>query len=141
MTDRTHLGGVGRDLVETLHRLGERYLNYRERYPEIPFGGNWEGLCLSNFIQETEPVDLGDGVIHEPSFDWHAVITGRRRKDGVDFYTKLIVPAKVKPVAAVDFLASRLRDFNEFTDCACQVGAPCRAHDTGIGGSNRDADR
>lgn len=111
--------------LEALGTVGERLLS-AEKF-DTPREANWIGLSLSEFRQETEDVEL-DGVHYPATFNWFASMTGQRRRDGVNFYLRVVIQKESSIPAMVHTLLSALVQFGEFAGCSCTVETPCPKH-------------
>jgi hypothetical protein len=112
--------------LETLGLVGGRLL-FRSRESNIPKEADWNGLTLSEFKQETQGIEV-EGEFYPPTFNWYANMTGQRRRDGVNFYLKVVVSRDASFSGMVFTLLSAFTQFNEYTDCICTVASACSRH-------------
>ncbi len=115
-----------KDDLETLGHVGDRLL-FRPSESSIPKEADWNGLTLSEFKQETQGIEV-EGEFYPPTFNWYANLTGQRRRDGVNFYLKVVVNKDASVSGMIFILLSAFTQFNEFTDCICTVASACDKH-------------
>ncbi len=112
--------------LETLGHVGDRLLS-RSSESDVPLEADWNGLTLSEFKQETQGVEV-EGEFYPPTFNWFANLTGQRRRDGVNFYLKVVINKDASVSGMVFALLSAFTQFNTFTDCICTIASACPKH-------------